>query len=327
MPTSRPQRVPAALAGAPAIIGALDGVPWPARFTANKTNIAQARKDQAATIASLREQIAAVPQGKSFAPQRVDLQNALAAALKRELTYQVMAGDDHQVLLFDPAGNGRYAEVHGTLSAKTENIRVIVNGTTLNMDSVLKYDLRAKSFYDLSEKSDPDGLVTITWMGTDFPGWETYAQPDLDRFAIEGGPRLARFVAGIDELSPAPIGVVGHSAGGAIVGSAEVTGMPAAYVMHVESAGAGPGVQTIADYAHPETERFAITAPGDPIQKVQALKVLGADPDGLAGIKPLESGYPDTGFVNFGEHDGIFSENSTGWFAMFNVITDAQGTR
>ena len=76
------------------------------------------RRDNATATASLREQIAAVPQGKSFAPQRVDLQNALAAALKRELTYQVMAGDDHQVLLFDPAGNGRYAEVHGTLSEK-----------------------------------------------------------------------------------------------------------------------------------------------------------------------------------------------------------------
>ena len=134
----------ALLVGAPAIIGALDGVPWPARFTANKTNIAQARKDQAATIASLREQIAAVPQGKSFAPKKSELQNALAAALARDLTYQKMAGDDHQVLLFDPAGNGRYAEVHGTLSAKTENIAVIVNGTTLNMDTVLEYDRRAR---------------------------------------------------------------------------------------------------------------------------------------------------------------------------------------
>ncbi len=46
--------------------------------------------------------------------------------------------EGRQVLLFDPAGNGRYAEVHGTLNANTLNIGAIVNGTTLSMDTVLR---------------------------------------------------------------------------------------------------------------------------------------------------------------------------------------------
>ncbi|TFB87284.1 hypothetical protein E3O44_09180 [Cryobacterium algoricola] len=325
-----PGQQTALLAGAPAIIGALDGVPWPARFTANKTNIAQARRDNAATIASLREQIAAVPQGKSFVPQKVDLQNALAAALKRELTYQVMAGDDHQVLLFDPAGNGRYAEVHGTLSEKTANIAVIVNGTTLDMDTVLDYDDRARLLFDESVRRGSAPLVTITWMGTDFPSWETYFPSNRDQFAIDGGPRLARFVSGLDELSAAPIGVVGHSAGGAIVGSAEVTGMPAAYVMHIESAGAGPGVHTIEDYANPAIERFSMTSPDDPIQDVQESHVLGADPDTLAGVRTLDSGYssisemsPVVGLIVGSQaHNDVFNQDSRGWTEIFTRLTD-----
>lgn len=331
----------ALVTGAPAIVGALDGLPWDTRFTANQTNISAARTAQAATITDLREQIAAIPlTGRHYSQERVNLQATLTEAVDRADTYETMAGSDHQVLLFDPAGNGRYAEVHGTLTDQTRNVGVIINGTTLNMDTVLGYDRRAGDFYDAAELEAPGSVVTITWMGTDLPGWDTYVKSDMNRFATEGGPRLARFVTGIDELTEARIGVFAHSAAGAVAGSAEKVGMPGAdYVVHVESAGAGPGVRSVADYAEPGKQRFVMTAPDDPIQAVQNTQVLGADPDKLAGITTLESGYSGLGgFTPFlgpivgagavaagaASHDGVFEKESTGWNEMYRVLTQEE---
>lgn len=67
--------------------------------------------------------------------------------------------------------------------------------------------------------------------------------------------------------------VIGHSYGASLVGAAERLGLPTDQVVHLASAGAGPGVRSVRDYAQVDAlgrdravERFACTAPGDPIR-------------------------------------------------------------
>lgn len=314
-------------AGVPEVVGALDGVPWEVRFSANRTNIAAAQDDEAAVIAGLREEITTL----QAHPNRGDSQAgmalaaALGEALARAKTLREMGSSDRQVLLFDPTGNGRYAEVHGTLSAETSNVGIIVNGTTLAMDTVLMYDERAKGFYDASVTRQED-VVTITWMGTDFPGWDTYVTGDIEGMAEDGGARLAEFVTGVDEVvtvagqEPPRIGVFLHSAGGLIGGSAEKIGLPADYVVHIESAGAGPDVSAVDDYAQPNKERFVMTAPGDFIQLTQGgFTNMGVDPDRLAGITVLDSGRE--GLIDPAAHDGVFEPGSEAWEELYGVLT------
>lgn len=313
-------------AGAPEVVGGLDGVPWDVRFSANRANIAAAQDDQDAVVAGLREEISALhaKPNRGDSQAGVALASALAAAIARATTLRDMGSSARQVLLFDPAGNGRYAEVHGTLSAETTNVGIIVNGTTLAMDTVLQYDHRAADFYDKSVAEDTD-LVTITWMGTDFPDWETYVTGDIEGMADEGGARLAQFVRGVDEVAtvagqPSPgIGVFLHSAGGLIGGSAEKIGMPADYIVHIESAGAGPGVTSIQDYAEPNKDRFVMTAPGDPIQLTQGTREMGVDPDGLEGVTVLDSGRTAT--FDPGAHDGVFVRGTDAWNELYDVLT------
>jgi hypothetical protein len=64
------------------------------------------------------------------------------------------------------------------------------------------------------------------------------------------------------------------------------------------------------------------TALNDPIQDVQRSGVSGADPDLLAGIRSLDSGYQYSGVLGWDEHDGVWTPNKTGWNATLSVITD-----
>jgi hypothetical protein len=119
---------------------------------------------------------------------------------------------------------------------------------------------------------------------------------------------------------PPRIGVFLHSAGGLIGGSAEKIGLPADYVVHIESAGAGPGVTTVDDYAQPDKERFVMTAPGDFIQLTQGgFTSMGVDPDRLTGITVLDSGRE--GLIDPAAHDGVFEPRSEAWEELYGVLT------
>lgn len=67
-----------------------------------------------------------------------------------------------------------------------------------------------------------------------------------------------------------PVTYVGHSYGGAIVGTAEQMGLRADRILHASSAGTGilPGGYTD---PNPNVQRYSMTAPGDPIAIVQSL--------------------------------------------------------
>ena len=314
----------ALLEGAPAIVGNLDGVEWNARFLANRTNIRQATEANVARIAELGGQLESVSTLSALSASiGTLLRQEISTLQNRNAVYTRMHA--RQVLLFDPTGNGRYAEVHGSLAPTTQNIGVIVNGTTLSMDNVLDYDGRADSFWERSQTDDPGSLVTVTWMGIDFPDWGTYLRSELLTFATGGAPRLAGFVTGINEVSDARITVLGHSAGGILVGAAEMIGMPADAIVHVESAAAGPGVTSINDFANPAIPRYTLTAPGDPIRMIQSLGVFGENPADLAGITVLSAGEYPMGNIplDAAAHDRVFAAGSEAWNSMYGVLVDS----
>lgn len=318
-----PSAQAAQIAGAPAIIGNLDGVDWGARFLANRAQIGQARMLVAAEISDHQTQLANIPVLSVMnASQGTLLREEIGRLQSRDGIYALM--EKRQVLLFDPADNGRYAEVHGRLTATTKNVGVIVNGTTLNMDTVLDYDLRAQSFWEKSHKDAPGSLVTITWMGVDFPDWGTYVRDEFQKFAIDGAPALVNFVTGINRITDARITLLGHSAGGVLIGAAEELGLPADAVVLVSSPAAGPGVNSIDDYAVPGTVRYTLTASADPVRIFQDLGTFGENPADLEGIIVLDAGASPLGDIplNAGAHDGVFDEGSVSWSNMYNVLVD-----
>ncbi len=232
----------------------------------------------------------------------------------------------HQVLQFDPSGDGRIIEVVGDLD-RARHLAVFVPGTGSDLDRYPGTFARMVPF----AAADPD-LAVVVWQGADHPDqpfddgnpsltdiassvWrdpggvprEVRAWPrehvlaaGLRDAADVAGPALAKDVAGLRAAVPGPasdLTVLGHSYGGSIVGSAELYGMVADRVVHVASAGAY--VDDVSRYAAPagSTQRFSMTAFDDPIRLSQGHDLDDAGPRLRqllpTVLHPLTVGLPD----------------------------------
>ncbi|HEX8496117.1 MAG TPA: alpha/beta hydrolase [Actinomycetales bacterium] len=285
-----------------------------------------------------------------------------------------------QLLSFDPAGDGRVVEVVGDL-ARARHLAVFVPGTGSDLRRQAGSLARMTPF----AAADPE-LAVVLWQGADHPDQpfdEPFAVPrdpaDLPaalrrhvrhhvaaaayRDAADvAGPLLAAEVAGLRAAVPAAradLTVLGHSYGGSVVGSAEVTGMVAARVLHV--AGAGAYADGVHGYALPQgPQRFSMTAPDDPVQLAQGVdagsagsrapRLLppglgglapvavplvaellgdpdqighGADPDELRDVVRLDTGVHDDGSLVSG-HSAMFEPGSTAWRNLLAVMTRGQ---
>ncbi len=339
----------------PWLVGNLDGAPFDLRIKANRTAISAALTQARADRITLEERLAALrpfgqpapwpPDGGLQRDTWLGLTGALhvnaeqIARYKRLLTDTIDLFDaqgqpsttrGHQVLLFDPAG-GRFAELVGTLAERTRNVGVLVGGTGTNMTNMQDQYERSWEFVG---RADPRGtLAMVTYLGGPMPQTITFEAVD-NAYAKLIAPRLRDFVVGLDNPMGASVTVVGHSYGGSVVGSAEHAGMLADRILHVESAGAGPGVRGTTDYAAPDTARYSMTAPGDPIELAQGANVLGAghgaDPDTLDGVVRLETGRvahsdPMSSILQgLPAHSGVFTEDSTAWRNMLEVLTGGE---
>lgn len=337
-------------------LGNLDGIPYEVRIQANRLAIGAALEDESrradaldARIAELEEQIAEL--GSSEVSLVIGLRDALEAergklveceALRRwyqELltgatTIEYPGGSKfvhsgHQVVLFDPAG-GRFAEIVGDLSAAT-SVGVYVPGTGAAFGPDDGHYNRAASFVSGAEPAG--SLAMVTFIGGPMP--QDIPSAARNSYADRVGPRLARFVAGLDCAPGVSVTVLGHSYGGAVVGAAESAGMRADRILHVESAGIGPGVDHPDDLAHPDTPRYSMTAPGDLIETVQGKNAgglgLGDDPDEFPGVVRLETGRADHNDPNSSlmqgleTHSGVFDPKSMAWANMRAVLTGGTG--
>lgn len=265
-------------------------------------------------------------------------------------TGMVLRADERAVLLFDPRGDGRYAEWHGAFDAA--NVGVFVPGTTTDMSSVRKYSRRMQ----LLAKGD---TATVTWMGIDLPN-AVASDATQTRYSAEGGAALLRFVEGLD-ITDRTVTAVGHSAGGGIVGYADVLGMRVDRTFLIAPSGSALGIQTplpwplgpwggepVTPTEYPVTDwtnvderdvnRYTMTAPGDLIwvaQKSETARFwIGIPEDWGHGLNPnthdqfirLETGrFTDRErrgqrLEGNAAHGWVVEENTDAWANILGVI-------
>lgn len=293
--------------------GNTDGVPWEDRIAANRTNIAQA------------------------IVERLDDRNASP----RTTFYRGLLGEvadpaggggrvDRKILAFDPARDS-LVELNGDV-ATASSVAVFVPGMNTTIDGSAEETASARRFVAATRGA----VAAITYLGGPFPQADTVVGALLEaatpRFAIDMAPRLVSFSRDVDATVDAtgrriPVTYVGHSYGGAILGTAEALGLTADRTVYAAAAGAGFGVDGPEEWhdRNPHVLRFSMTAPTDPIQLVQGIVggPHGADPDRMPGVIRLATGRYDDGRPMAGPaaHTDILSvPGSDAWRNVLAVI-------
>jgi hypothetical protein len=252
MATLDPETLHAMEIADPEQLARLDGVPFDVRIASNELNIRNA----------LTDELQKVPPDQA----RVDQLNAMLGTIDDPL----IPGDqrvDRQFVMFSTEGNGRMIEVIGTIQPGVQGVGVVVPGTNTNLNGS---GSNHKSAVELARESESPVFLYIDG---DFPqGLDKAADP---KYAADIAPRLVEFGKEIDrEVARSAPGTavtyIGHSYGGAIVGTAEQLGLRADRIVHASSAGTGIFPTGYAN-PNPDVQRFSMTAPGDPIGAIQSL--------------------------------------------------------
>ena len=212
------------------------------------------------------------------------------------------------------------------------SVAVLVPGMNTTIEGSADNTRSARQFVSATRGA----VAAITYLGGPFPQDETAAgallQAASPRSAIDMAPRLVAFSRDVEATLDAtgrsiPVTYVGHSYGGAILGTAEALGMTADRTLYAAAAGAGFGVDGPEDWhnRNPHVLRFSMTAPGDPIQLVQGIAggPHGADPDEMPGVIPLATGRYDDGRLVAGPraHTDVLSvAGSDAWRNVLAVI-------
>jgi alpha/beta hydrolase family protein len=304
----------------PAQVGNTDGVPWPMRIAANRTNIAQAISDE----------------------RRKDLPGAQTRiafyqGLLAEVDDPARTGRrvDRQILAFDPE-KASLIELNGDLGA-AKSVAVIVPGLNTTVEGSAANTATARRFVSATRGE----VATITYLGGRFPNGGNLVAGVVDaadpRYALEMAPRLVAFSEDVDRTVDAtgrdiPVTYIGHSYGGSIMGTAEEFGLTADRTLYLAAAGAGVGVDDPSDWhnRNPDVLRFSMTAPGDMIQAVQGFPTSphGVDPDGMPGVIHLPTGDYDDGSPMAGPdaHSDVINAPSDAWRNILAVITGDSST-
>lgn len=345
----------------PQEVGNTNGVPWEMRIAANRINIATAIADEAdATdddekLSDVLRRFSPVlltaggnPLGtKAFAERVWSSLNA-----DPHLRQAVLLGEDtsseqrvefyrgllqtvpdpadpskyseRQIISFDP-DQSSLIELTGDLQRATR-IGVLVPGTGTTIEGSAANTETAQRFVDAGAGK----VAMITYLGGPFP-------PDLieaadSRYAIQMAPRLMEFSHDVDRTVDSlgrdvEVTYIGHSYGGSVLGTAEGIGLTADRTLYVASAGAGFGIEEAGDWHNhnPDVERFAMTAPVDPISLVQGsgMSPHGADVDDIHGVTRLPTGFYDNGLLMYSlpAHSDVINEPSDAWRNILGVIT------
>jgi pimeloyl-ACP methyl ester carboxylesterase len=175
----------------PELVGNLDGAPIPLRYAANAEAIHL-------EVARLRAQGVSDSDGRLRKLAELD-------------------DPDRHFLLFDPAGDGRVAEVFGDLTT-ARHVAVLVPGMNNDLDNFTGGD--AERVQHQASMYDPDQVATIQWLGYDTPEGATAL---TDGAAKPGAEALPRFVEGIRVQRAERLHwtVIGHSYGSLVTGMAE----------------------------------------------------------------------------------------------------------
>jgi hypothetical protein len=298
-------------------LGNTDGVPWDVRIGANRTNIAQAIVEHL---------------GDRTASGR----NGFYRGLLGEVDDPAGSGQriDRKILAFDP-GRDSLVELNGELGVAT-SVAVLVPGMNTTIEGSAANTRTARQLVSATRGE----VAAITYLGGPFPQDGSMVGALVEaaspRFAMDMAPRLVAFSRDVDAAVDAtglatPVTYVGHSYGGAILGTAEAMGLTADRTLYAAAAGAGLGVEGPEDWhnRNPDVLRFSMTAPGDPIQLVQGIPggPHGADPDEMPGVIHLATGRYDDGRLMAGPRAHTDVVNATGSDAWRNVLAVITGDR
>ena len=346
----------------PGVVGNLNGAPLPDRMVANRVQIAVALDDELAKRAAIDAGVArmgglqqwwasANDAARGYVANFDDPTDALASNQHRIEYYNTLLYEQvdnpvqrpgvppkagHQILYFDPRGDGKIAEMWGPIDPGTRHVAVFVPGTTVNMDTFGDYSYKMSR---LAKDDSTGGTTTVTWLGMDTPDAIIANAPDPS-YAEAGGPALRDFMWGLDVPGTADSTVIGHSYGGATVGVADRVGLETDRVLMIESAGAGRDVFSLGDYHEAQTGRhidhYTMTAPGDIIWLSQNVPAPmqdatgighGGNPQTMPGFTVLETGYFDDNGTTHGKriegvssHTEVLTSGSTAWKNMSDVI-------
>lgn len=316
----------------PSTVGNLPGVPFDQRADANTVRIVVALEDEQGELDDLRDQHEHNQGDWDFLGRNNDdLDGPIGESEELIDLYESILRDDRQILYFDPSGDGAMAELHSPIGPGTDNVGVLVPGTTAELSNFDGNAARSRTFSD----NDPTGgLSMITWMGGDVPDSILKDAP-FANYSVDLGPGLADFSHDvrleIDRAgSDAQVTYAGHSYGGAVVGRSELSGLDADRVLHIESAGMGHDVEDADDLPTSQfgIDRYSMTAPGDIIGDIQGTQLgdnigHGADPDEFEGTTRLDTGDKVDGSPNTGlnSHTTVFEVRSDAWRNMFEVLT------
>ena len=356
----------------PGVVGNLSGAPFGVRATANHVRIVAAVGEQERRNDALgRDAWDAARVGEDRGSGEVYRWGQLERDRAHLAQLRTLSADpSRQVLWFDNADDGSVVELHGALTAATVGVGVFVPGTTAELGGHETNARRSRSWVDAS-----DGRVAmVTWMGGDLPDaivadapFHDYADrlaPRLATFShdlrqeIERSPAVRNEVPRTEGLRVGPaVTVIGHSYGGAVVGTSEQYGLDADNVIHVESAGTGHAVAGVGDLSpgRCDVRRYTITAANDPIQLVQGLRVEpmqsvpaplsplvqswpleqlqglghGADPVALARVERLAGDHAADGHMlePWEAHGGVLDPGAEGWLNIHRVLVGLPPTR
>ena len=267
----------------PELVGNLDGVPPADRYAANRLNI----------------------------QNHIDELKAQGASPGEIARFQSFLDGDRQILLFDPTGDGRIAEVFGNL-ATADDVAVVVPGIGNSLASYS--DKYARNLHDAANGD----TATIMWLGYDTPS----APKDLNLLdpsaisaarAKEWAPSLASFTDGLRATGYGEITVVAHSYGTVLAAEAAKVGMHVERVILLGSPGIPAGNASVFNGA----DVFAAKNSGEYVDK---FSTHGTDPtsDGF-GARHLP-GNP----LKLFDHESYFNKDSQ---ALEGIVKAVEGSR
>lgn len=228
----------------PNLVGALDGASPALRYLANEVLI-EAKIDELHTQLEELES----SRGRSWVRWLTStlyldwihspaLADVLTEHYQRQIDeYQRWLDEERQILLFDPAGDGRVIEAFGDV-VNAGQVGVVVPGMSNDLGNFSQdgggFRQNALRLYESSLDLGGQDVATIAWLGYNSPDNIGAATRSA---ASEGAPALRRFLDGIDPQGDKEVTVVAHSYGSVVAGLAAGDGLAVDNLVFVGSPG------------------------------------------------------------------------------------------
>ncbi|WP_062350711.1 alpha/beta hydrolase [Herbidospora yilanensis] len=293
-------------------VGARAGVPFELRFAANRHLVRLAHAE-------------AVRVGDGAAANR----------------YTKLLADDRQLLLFDPRGHGKIAEVRGDL-ATAETVVIMVPGTGSSLATFAGGPSRdQRAIHNAAHHVTGGKVATIMWIGSDLP--QSLPAAALRVYAQDAAPKLRAFVEDLRLAGNVRTTLIGHSYGSTVTGHAVQAGLGVDNLIAVGSP--GWGVTLAGELNAPHTSLYAMRHPDDVISLIPPLddvvksmgiapptSVLGhgSDPVFMPGVTRMSSGTDDNLLPIGGDleaHSSYFGDEGRSRLPTMNIAEIVAGGR